>query len=121
MNILLGQMNKEINSTKRMAREDFALSLDMQLKDNCSVTSPVLTIRKDRFDVDPNHHYNYAYISRWQRYYFVVNYVMTPGGIWEIYLAIDVLATWKWYIQNSTAYVRRSASCGATAGLSSQP
>lgn len=110
MNVLFGQMNKEINSTKRMAREDFAISLDMQLKDNCSVTSPILTIRKDRFDVDPDHHYNYAYISRWQRYYFVVNYVMTPGGIWEIYLAIDVLATWKWYIQNSTAYVRRSAS-----------
>lgn len=103
MNIKIGTASKEINSTKRPTG---LTTIAVEIKEPSSITAPVLRIQDGVWDPA----YNYCYIAKWSRYYFLHDAVITPGGIWEVQCAVDVLASWKTYIQSATAYVRRSAS-----------
>ena len=106
MLVKFGKASKEINSTKVPA---LTKELDCQLKDGVSLTSPVLLIRGSQFDVG----YNYCYIPKWSRYYFVNNIGINTGGVFEVSLSVDVLASYKADILAGTAYVRRSQSHGS--------
>lgn len=110
MEIRIGTFLKEINSTKAPDISDSTTpnftNIEVQLKDNVSILSPVILIDKSVY----NPSWNYCYIFLWKRFYFLHDAVITPGGVWEVQLGIDVLASWKSYILNSTAYVARSAS-----------
>lgn len=53
--------------------------------------------------------YNYAYISAFNRYYFVTNW-RVQNGMWWASLRVDVLASWKDDIGAQVLYVDRSAS-----------
>lgn len=53
--------------------------------------------------------YNYAYISVFDRYYFVTNW-RVQNGMWWASLRVDVLASWKTDIGAQVLYVDRSAS-----------
>lgn len=53
--------------------------------------------------------YNYAYISAFNRYYFVTNW-RVHNGMWWASLRVDVLASWKNDIGVQVLYVDRSAS-----------
>lgn len=113
MEVRFGTFAKEINSTKSIdvssgTTQGFT-NIECQLKDNVSFLSPVLLID----DVAYNPNWNYAYIYIWHRFYFVHDAVITTGGIWEVQLALDVLASWKSYIVNMSAYVARSSSHGS--------
>ena len=52
--------------------------------------------------------YNYAHIGAFQRYYWVTDWVYN-GGVWEISLSVDVLASWKTSIGATSCYVERSS------------
>lgn len=106
MKVYFAKFNKQIDSTARLATGSFDENLDCQLKDSVSVTSPSLIIHRTDFNIG----YNYCYIPMWKRYYFVQNYTMHTGGIWQVDLTIDVLATYRTEILSSTLYVTRSAS-----------
>lgn len=54
--------------------------------------------------------FNYAYIPKWSRYYFVDDITYTTGNRAEISLAEDVLATFKSDIDAYTCFVERSGS-----------
>lgn len=106
MLVKFGKASKEINSTKVPA---LSKELDCQLKDGVSLTNPVLLIRGSQFDIG----YNYCYIPKWSRYYFVNNIKINTGGVYEVSLSVDVLASFKADILSGTAYVRRSQSNGS--------
>lgn len=53
--------------------------------------------------------YNYAYISEFQRYYFIEEWYFEEA-LWTASLKVDVLATYKSEIGNANLYVMRCAS-----------
>ena len=110
MEIRVGTFLKEINSTKAPNISSTTTpgftNIEVQLKDNVSMLSPVILI--DDSVYDPT--WNYCYIYIWHRFYFLHDAVITTGGIWEVQLGVDVLATWRSYILAADAYVARSAS-----------
>lgn len=110
MEIRVGTFLKEINSTKQIdvstpTTQGFT-NIEVQLKAPSSILSPVIRIDDSVY----NPAWNYCYIYLWNRFYFLHDAVIVNGGIWEVQLAVDVLASWKSYVLNSTAYVSRSAS-----------
>ena len=110
MEIRVGKFSKEINSTKQInvsapTTPGFT-NIEVQLKEPSSILSPVIRIEDSVYDPE----WNYCYIYIWNRFYFLHDATIVPGGIWEVQLGVDVLATWKSYILDSTAYVARSAS-----------
>ena len=76
------------------------------MKTASSLISPIIEI-KTSADQIPD--YNYAYIDRFKRYYFVTDTVYSIG-VWTLSLMTDVLASYKEDILNSTQYVLRSYS-----------
>ena len=110
MEIRVGKFLKEINSTKRLDVSSGTTpgftNIEVQLKEPSSILSPIIRIEDSVYDPE----WNYCYIYIWNRFYFLHDATIVPGGIWEVQLGVDVLATWKDYILDSTAYVARSAS-----------
>lgn len=53
--------------------------------------------------------YNYAHIESLRRYYFITDWTYS-AGFWVASLAVDVLASWKTEIGNSSQYVLRAYS-----------
>lgn len=102
MKIKVGTVSKEINST---LRPTLTTEIDVQIKDGCSFLSPVLIFNENVWSES----YNYCYIPKWNRYYFLHDAVI-QGPRWFVTCAVDVLATWRTQILASSAYVARSAS-----------
>lgn len=102
MKIRVGTASKEINST---FRPSLTTEIDVQIKDGCSFLSPVLIFNEDVWSES----YNYCYIPKWGRYYFLHDAVI-QGPRWFVTCACDVLASWRSQILASSAYVARSAS-----------
>lgn len=79
------------------------------LKDASGILAP--TIRLDPSIGNPRS-YNYAYISDFGRYYFIREWTYYRGE-WEAALAVDVLASWKTEIGNTSAYILRATGDSA--------
>ena len=113
MKIRIGTLAKENNSTKRINVSGTTTTgftnLDVQLKDNVSLHAPIIMINDSSY----NPEWNYVYIEKWKRFYFIRESTITTGMIWDVQLVEDVLATWKTEIAASTCYVSRSASNGS--------
>ena len=110
MNVKLYNFNKRPNSTKQPAPSD-GVSFSCQLKDETSFINPII-----RFDPSglttglfSPAAYNYAQIMYWQRFYYITDWEYVNGA-WECSLTVDVLASFKTEIGNTSAYIVRSAS-----------
>lgn len=109
------QDTKKINSTKIITTSvpgDFGITVE--LKDVTNLFTPTLIISADRFTDGLGHIENpmkfvYCYIPDFSRYYFIRSWSWILGR-WECALEVDVLATFKTQIGNSSMYVLRSAS-----------
>lgn len=103
--------DKKKNSTKRPSGIGTVLT-NVQLKDDTSLMAPVLVINQDTgglpIPFDPSF-YTYVYIPKFSRYYFVTD-VRWITGLWEFYLNVDVLASFKPSIGNLSCYVARAAA-----------
>lgn len=101
--IQLAAFSKRENSTAQYAGTwtDFSCVL----KENCSVINP----RVELHTATNVTAFNYAYISAFNRYYFIrdIEYYREET---IIYLECDVLATYKSTIGSSSEYILRSAS-----------
>lgn len=93
---LWNNFTKRRNSTKQPAGAA-DLSLDVKLKENCSIANPVFIVSGDYFTA------NYAQYAG--MYYFVDDVVSVHNGLCEIHCSKDVLATYKSQIQASSAFV----------------
>lgn len=107
MVITFYQFSKRNNSTKRPTGEGTQLTGD--LKQDTSIITPRILISPIQGGLAPSGLYNYAYIQKFNRYYFVSDWVWI-GNMWEVNLRLDVLASWKEVIGSSSQYVTRSAS-----------
>lgn len=94
--------NKKENSTARPSGTGSAYNV--VLKDSCSVEAPEIEINSK-----PASFYNYAYISDFNRYYYVTGWSYYRG-VWSARLKVDVLASFKNAIGRSTKYILRAAS-----------
>lgn len=108
------QTGKKLNSTAipSMITGDFITGVE--LKEVTNLLAPTLIIASDRF-VDADDHivnplnFVYCYIPDFSRYYFIRDWSWILGR-WECSLEVDVLASFKTQIGDTTAYILRSAS-----------
>lgn len=101
MNVQFYVHNKRINSLKLPTD---GVTIACVLKDNCSVTSPVLELK-----IAEHPTYNYAYISDFGRYYYVNDWTYYRG-VWSCTLSVDVLTSWRANILATNAFVEYSSS-----------
>ena len=110
MNVELFKFTKRINSTAQPAPLS-GTSFTCELKDETSFINPILKFRPDYLTsglFSPSA-YNYAYIAYWQRYYYITDWKYI-NGLWECYLTVDVMASFKSEIGSTSAYIIRSNS-----------
>ena len=67
----------------------------------------IKNIELDVVDYDIDNSYNYVYIPKLNRYYYVTNVVLTTKDYTKLVLQEDVLMSWKSLILSQTAYVTR--------------
>lgn len=109
MNIILYTgFEKKRNSTKQPTQQTISITKTGTLKEPCSVLNPVFKLKRDPLDSVPDL-YNYAYIPKFGRFYFVTN-VTWNEGFWEYQLAVDVLASYAADIGDSSHYILRTNS-----------
>ena len=101
--------SKKQNSTKQP--NTASVAYNCLLKEPTSALNPTILIAARDLPVATTAPtiYNYAHIGAFQRYYWVTDWVYN-GGVWEISLAVDVLASWKTGIGSLSCYVERSSS-----------
>lgn len=100
MRATLYNINKKVNST---ALPSGGVSTPCDLKEPCSHVRPTLLFATvEPFD------YNYIYLDRFNRYYWIDECVWV-NGIWQVTAHVDVLATYRDDIISSTLYITRSA------------
>ena len=110
MNVTLYKFSKRLNSTAQPAPSS-GTSFTCELKDETSFINPILKFRPDHLTsglFSPSA-YNYASIVYWQRYYYITDWKYI-NGLWECYLTVDVMASFKSEIGNTSSYIIRSAS-----------
>jgi len=107
-NIVLYKFNKRPNSTALPSRTTVSRTFSCAMKTITSVITPMVEISDTRGNNDIPL-FNYAYISDFQRYYFIED-VRFDLGVWTLFLRCDVLATYEEDIYNSRQYILRSAS-----------
>ena len=98
--------NKKKNSTKQPPAAQTNITLTGTLKQNCSVLNPVVQIKRVTGDVVPQG-FTYAYISTFNRYYFVSDWTWNEP-FWECSMSVDVLASWRTQIGQQTEYILRT-------------
>lgn len=101
MEIALYSFSKEPNSTA--VPQSPGTAVPGQLRESSSIQSPAVDFQ----NVPPD--YNYAYIPKWSRYYFIENWTWDMG-LWRAYMKVDVLASFRDSIGGSVQYVLRAAS-----------
>ena len=82
------------------------LTFACELKEGCSIIYPIVGLSNGSAWNPAT--YNYARIAAFNRYYYVTDWSY-EGGLWWATLNVDVLASWKTAIYNTTEYVERAA------------
>lgn len=109
--IYLFKENKRLNST---SRPDTTLAGQQRYScvflDSQSIMNPVIIIEDTKGMSAEMTTYNYAYIPNLMRYYFISNCVVLDNSRFCYYLQVDVLASFREDILNTSQYVLRSTS-----------
>ena len=97
-------LSKRDNSTKQPTGT--GSEFNCILKDGCGILNP--TIKLDIGRTSDPAAYNYAYISEFNRYYFIEEWYF-EDALWTASMRVDVLATYKSEIGSASLYVMRAA------------
>ena len=103
--VKLYTLEKRNNSTKRPTGA--GTSYDCILKHGSGILNPSITLNLG-LTSNPSA-YNYAYISDFNRYYFIEEWFF-EDRLWTATLKVDVLATYKTEIGNASLYVMRASN-----------
>lgn len=108
LSVTLYEFKKRENSTKRPDNSATQKTHEAVLKMPTSLLRPEISFD---FGLKGNpSFYNYAYISDLgNRYYYIRDWTVSEGHIWTAHMEVDVLASWKVSIGESTQYVLRSS------------
>lgn len=93
---------KRRNSTKLPTGEVYE-TRQVRLKDETSIMSPTFTLS------DYNPQYNYIYVPKWGRYYFIDDVTLNITGTWDAACAFDALASYKASIGATTTFIERTS------------
>ena len=77
-------------------------TIEATLKDGCDIVNPVLKIK-----ALPAYKFNYIYIEKFDRFYFMMGGATYTNGIWEISFHCDVLSSNRVEILGLTCVVER--------------
>lgn len=103
MEIIFYYHRKKVNSTALPIQGIFK---NCSIKDVSSLINPYIEIAENLSVAPP---WNYCYIPAYNRYYWIIEWTW-ERGFWSAELSVDVLASYRETIFNSTLYVVRSAS-----------
>ena len=103
MEIIFYYHRKKINSTALPIQGTFK---NCSIKDVSSIINPYIEIAENLAAAPP---WNYCYIPAYNRYYWIKEWTW-ERGFWSAELSVDVLASYRENILDSTLYVLRSAS-----------
>ena len=112
MTVEFWNYSKKKNSTKQPSAGSGTSYTNFNLKDSCSIFSPVITVAVASMPVTtvaPINTFTYCYINKFNRYYFIEDWIYT-NNMWEAHLSLDVLASHKTEIGTMSEYVVRAAS-----------
>lgn len=101
VDVILYTFSKKENST---AQPTGGTTISGVFREPSSIVNPTIM-----FKLNSAPTFNHAYISEFNRYYFIENWT-TDHGLWIASMRVDALASWKANIGASTQYVTRSAS-----------
>lgn len=104
MECYLYTFSKKQNSTKRPG-DGVGTLVDINFLSPTDMLNPNIELI---LDSEP-YAYNYAFIWRTQRYYFVSNWTWDAGR-WIASLSVDALASWRTEIGNQNIYVLRATT-----------
>ena len=102
MTVTFYNFSKRINSTKQPS--GVGTDVVVVLKEGCSVENPILVLTGNNFT------YNYAYISDFDRYYFVTDIDIQANGLVQVALSEDSLASAKTAIGATKAHILRAST-----------
>ena len=102
-NIKLYKFDKKVNSTLLPSASTPSVTLQCNVKTASSIINPVIELKENPIE------YNYCYIEKFNRYYFISD-IVYGIGTWIVSLNVDVLASFRSDILNSSQYILRSAS-----------
>lgn len=94
--------NSDINVVDKSI--SLALSTSGTLKNDCSVTDPVILV--EAYNIS---NVNYMHIPEFGRYYYITNIVSVRNGLWSVSGHVDVLMTYKGQIRSRSAILSRTA------------
>ena len=97
--VKLYTFTKKRNSTDRPSG---GTTFNCEIKDPSSILNPVILLKTSNPAA-----YNYAYISAFNRYYWITN-IISDHNMWEVHMQVDALASWKTQILASSQYVDRA-------------
>lgn len=101
MEVIFYRFNKAKNETKIPNEGD---SIDVFLKEQCSVLNPVLVL-----NINPSD-YNYFYIPQFMRYYFISDCTYIGNETFSVSGQVDVMASYRNEILASSQYIQRAAT-----------
>ena len=107
----LYNFSKKKNSTAQPLPTDATIFSNVQLKDTTSMVNPVIIMNPTSQGMAPftPTKFNYALLPLFGRYYYITDWQWI-NGLWECYLSVDVLASYKNGIGNLSEYILRSSS-----------
>ena len=101
-NINLYQNSAEVNRVDKTDYITAVGTLSGALREECSIVSPSITFKQESVPT-----FNYVYIEKFGRYYFVTGITSVAKDLWRMSLSCDVLMTWKDNIRALTAIIAR--------------
>ena len=103
--------SKKVNSTAVPQIGSGTSYTNCVLKDETSILNPtiLLTVSGMPLPTTAPVLFNYAYISKFSRYYFVNDWRYV-NGVWEVALSVDYMGSWKSGIGSVSCYIERCSS-----------
>ena len=108
-NVTLYQYAKKKNSTAQPGVGVTKLVFSCTLMDGSGMLDPTFKFDFAHILNENPINYSYAYVSEWNRYYFISDWSYNMG-LWYCQMTVDPLASWKSTIGGISTYILRSSS-----------
>lgn len=101
-------VNKSSNNTvtKELTKET---ELNIVLKDDTIIENPIIILRKTELVETALHDFNYCYIPKFDRYYYIESRESMNATTWRLQCRVDVLMSFKDEIKKLKAIIERSS------------
>lgn len=101
--VILYRNTSEINRVDKTNFMTNVGSINCVIRDSTSLTNLTITI-----EYNHNIDFNYVYINKFGRYYFVTDVIVLNHNLYEVDLTVDVLMSYKDAILELNAFVDRN-------------